>query len=135
MDATFNDKFFKNVVAGYIDALFFVAGSEAGDDFYGYGDVSISAELECELEEACKEFVVRNIHDMVGFLERYDASQLGNNLFLSSYGVGDGFFGCGSDELFESLEISANNHFVITKYIEVDDYSTLVLHPHYFIDK
>lgn len=135
MDATFNDKFFKNVVAGYIDALFFVAGSEEGDDFYGYGDVSISAELERELEEACKDFVVRNIHDMVGFLERYDASQLGHVLFLSSYGAGAGFFDHESDDLFERLERSAYSSFTLTKYIEVGDYNTLVLHPHYFIDK
>lgn len=135
MDATFNDKFFKNVVAGYIDALFFVAGSEAGDDFYGYGDVSISAELERELAEACKDFVLRNSRDVVGYLERYDGFQLGHDLFLSSYGTGAGFFDRGNDDWFERLESSAYNSFSLTEHVEVDDYNTLVLNPHYFIDK
>lgn len=129
------DIFIEQARNGFIDALFFAAGSEVGDEFYGCDDVSVSAEFGDKLAEAIKHFVDSNMSDVVDYLQTYDASQFGHDLFLSSYGAGTGFFDRGSDGLFDRLESAAFTEFPLTSHIEVDDYNTLVIHQHYSIDK
>ncbi len=117
----FTNEMLNNAVGAYINALFFVNGSEEGDQFYGCDDEADHIEwLQAVVKMRIIDFCNRNKTSIVKYLEHFNMHQLGHDLYLSEAEHGAGFWGRGLGDLGETLH-NATKHNNLANRLYVDD--------------